>query len=55
MCENFIIYYFGFKALYSTKSLSIIFDKVDGYIRKYNRTKYVAFLCSVAEVARIFW
>ena len=37
---NILIYDAAFKTLYDTKPLRIIFDKVDGYFRKYDMTKY---------------
>ena len=40
--ENILIYNVVHKTLYGAKSLRIIFDKVDGYIRKNDNFKYVA-------------
>ena len=39
--ENFVIDDVAQKIPYSAKPLRIIFEKVDGYIRKYDRTKYL--------------
>ena len=39
-CENILIYNVAYRSPYSTKPLWIIFDKVDGCIRKYDTTKY---------------
>ena len=36
------------------KPLHIIFDKVDGYIKKYDRTKYLALFHSDEKYERIF-
>ena len=41
--ENILIYDISYKSLISTKSLRIIFDKANGFIRDYDGTKYVAF------------
>ena len=37
--ENILIYDNAYKLLYGAKSLHVMFDKVDGCIRKYDRTK----------------
>ena len=37
---NILIYDVAYKTTYSAKLLHIIFDMVDGYVRKYDRTKY---------------
>ena len=39
--KNILIYDVAYKAQCGAKSLCIIFDKVDAYIGKYNRTKYL--------------
>ena len=39
--ENILIYYVAYRTQYSAKPLLVIFDKVDGYIRKYVGTKYL--------------
>ena len=40
--ENFLIYDIAYKTPYGAKPLHIIFDIVDGYVRKYDGTKYLA-------------
>ena len=40
--ENILIYDISYKSLIGTKSLRIIFDKANGFIRDYDGTKYVA-------------
>ena len=39
--EFFLFYDNGHKTLCSVKSLHSIFDKLDGFIKKYDRTKYL--------------
>ena len=39
--ENILIHDVVYKTRYDTKALHIIFDKVDEYIGKYDRTKYL--------------
>ena len=39
--ENILTYYVANKTSYSEKPLHIIFGEVDGYLRKYDRTKYL--------------
>ena len=36
----------SYKISYSSEPLCIIFAKVDGYIRKYGKTRYLAFFHS---------
>ena len=38
--QSVLIYDIAYKTLYGAKAFCIIFDKVDGYIRKY-KTKFV--------------
>ena len=40
--ENILIYDTVYKTSYGVKALHIIFDKIDGYIKKYNKNKYLA-------------
>ena len=40
---------------YGEKPLSLIFDKINGYIRKYDGTKYVGFFYSGKTFKRIFY
>ena len=40
--ENLSINDVAYKTLYGAKPLRIIFDMVDGYIRKYDKTKYLS-------------
>lgn len=35
-----------YNILCSSKSWHIIFDKLDGFIKKYNKTNYLALFCS---------
>ena len=42
------------KKLYSAKLLRIIFDRVDGYIRKYDGTKYLVLFHFDVTYKRIF-
>ena len=39
--ENILIYDISYKTLISSKPLQIRFDKIDGIIRIYDRTKYL--------------
>ena len=39
--ENILTFDFAHKIPYGAKAVHIIFDKVDGCIRKYDRTKYL--------------
>ena len=39
--EIILFYNVAYKTLYGAKPLRVIFDKVDGYIRKYDSTKYL--------------
>ena len=40
---------------YGEKPLSLIFDKINGYIRKYDGTKYVGLFYSGKTFKRIFY
>ena len=51
---SFLIYDVSYKTPYIAKPLRIIFDKLDGYIRKYDRTKYVSLFHPYKEYQRIF-
>ena len=42
--RNLLIYDVRYKTSYSAKPLCIISDKVGGYVRKYDRTKYLGLL-----------
>ena len=42
--ENILIYDVSFKALIGAKSLCIMFDKVDGFIRVFDGTRYLLLL-----------
>ena len=52
-CKTFLIYV-AYKTRYGVKLLYIIFEKVDGYIRKFDGTKYLAFFHSNEKYKRIF-
>ena len=52
--KNLLISDVVYKTLYDSKPLHIIFDKVDGYIRKYDGTKYLALFHS-DENYESFW
>ena len=41
--EYLLFYGFAYKFPYGAKALYTIFDKVDGYIRKYDRRTYLGF------------
>ena len=43
-----------YKTPYSAKSIRIIFDKVDGCMRKYDSTKYLALFHSAEKYERNF-
>ena len=45
---------FAYKTQYAAKPLHIIFDKVDGYIRKYDSTKYIELFYSDEKHERMF-
>ena len=51
--KNFLIYV-AYETLYGVRPLHIIFEKVDGYIRKYDGTKYLALFHSDESYERIF-
>ena len=42
--ENILIYDFAYKTPYGAKPSNIIFDIIDGYIRKYDRAKCGVFV-----------
>ena len=52
--KNNLIYDFAYKTPYVAKPLRIIFDKVKGYIWKYDGTKYVALFHSDEKYERNF-
>ena len=52
--ENFLIYDVAYKTPYSAKPLRIIFDEVNGHIRKYDSTKYLGLFHSDERYERIF-
>ena len=51
---NILIYDVAYKTTYSAKLLHIIFDMVDGYVRKYDRTKYLALFHFDKQDEKIF-
>ena len=51
--ENILLYDIAYKTPYSVGSLPIIFDEVDEYLRKYDKTKYLALFHS-EKFDRIF-
>ena len=53
-CKIFLIYNVAYKTRYGVKLLYIIFEKADGYIRKFDGTKYLAFFHSNEKYKRIF-
>ena len=44
--ENILIYDISYKTLIDTKPLRIRFDKIDGFIRIYDGTRYLAIFSS---------
>ena len=44
--ENILIYDVSYKTLIGVKPLPIIYNKVDGFIRKYHGTKYLVFFAT---------
>ena len=52
--ENILINGVAYKTPYGTNPLGIVFDKVDGYIRKYDKSRYLALLYSNEKNERIF-
>ena len=44
--ERILIFYAACKTSFCVKPRRIVFDKVDGYIRKYESTKYLALFYS---------
>ena len=44
--RNILIYDISYKTLYSPKSLHIRFDKIDGFIRTYDGTRYLMLFSS---------
>ena len=52
--EDILIYDVAYKTPYGSKSLGIIFDKIDEYIRIYDGTKHLAFPHSNEKFERIF-
>ena len=53
--ENFLIYDVTYKTPYGAKPLRIIFDEVNGHIRKYDSTKYLGLFHSDEKYERIFY
>ena len=53
-CKYFLICDAAYKTLFGVKPLRIIFNKVDGYITKYDRTKCLKLFCSNEKNERIF-
>ena len=47
--KNILIYNVAYKTQYGAKPLHIIFNKVDGYIRNYDKTRYLQLLHSSNE------
>ena len=45
-CENILIYNISYKSLIDSKRLHIRFDKIDEFIRVYDRTRYLVFFWS---------
>ena len=45
-CEKILVHKISYKTLIDTKSLHIRFDKMDGFIRVYDRTRYVVLVRS---------
>ena len=52
--ENILICDVVCKVSYGAKPLRIVFGKADGYIRKYDKTRYLAFFHSDEKCERIF-
>ena len=52
--ENILIYHATNKTPYHVKPLRIIFDKLEGYIGKYGKTKYQAIFHSYEKYESIF-
>ena len=52
--ENILICDVVCKISYGAKPLRIVFGKADGYIRKYDKTRYLAFFHSDEKCVRIF-
>ena len=50
----FLIYDFAYKTPHGAKPFCIIFDKVDGYIRKYDSTRYLESFYPDEKYERIF-
>ena len=44
--ENILIYGISYKTLIDSKPLRIRFNKIDGFIRIYDRTRYLTLFCS---------
>ena len=45
-CENILIYNISYKSLIDSNRLHIRFDKIDEFIRVYDRTRYLVFFWS---------
>lgn len=52
--KSILIYHAAYKTPYGVKAVLIIFDKEDGHIRKYDRTKYLVVFPFQEEYERIF-
>ena len=52
--ENILIYSVSYKTSHGAKPFCIIFHKIDGYFRKYDRTKYLALFHFNKKYKRIF-
>ena len=49
--ENIFICYISFKTFIGSKPLCFRFDKIDGFIRIYDGTRYLIFFCSEKSYA----
>ena len=49
-----LIYIVAYKIPYGSKDLHVIFNKVEGYIRKYDKTRYLALFHSDKNCQRFF-
>ena len=52
--EHVLIYHAAYKTPWSEKPLHIIFDRVDGYIRKQDKTEYLALFHSDEKYDIVF-
>ena len=51
---NILIYDTSYKTPYGKKPFHVVFNKAEGYIRKNNSTKYLAFVHSDEKYERMF-